>query len=129
METIRGQQISSKKGLPSSSGEVFPFFNALHTQGPGVVHIWYNIPLCTIFSQKSNGDTFRTHLPDSKSSPKSITNFEEGPLAIQSDNSLVATRRPFEDPNHLALQRLGCHFLIRTILREILRVYQYFQSF
>ncbi|MBW0552253.1 hypothetical protein O181_091968 [Austropuccinia psidii MF-1] len=28
--------------------------------------------------------------------------------AIQSDNSLVATRISFEDPNHLALQELGC---------------------
>ncbi|MBW0590383.1 hypothetical protein O181_130098, partial [Austropuccinia psidii MF-1] len=26
----------------------------------GVVHIWYYIPLCTIFAQQSNGDTFRT---------------------------------------------------------------------
>ncbi|MBW0530737.1 hypothetical protein O181_070452 [Austropuccinia psidii MF-1] len=48
--------------------------------------------------------------------------------AIQSGNSLAATRRPFKDPNHLALQRLGCHFLIRPILRAILRGYQYFQS-
>ncbi|MBW0527041.1 hypothetical protein O181_066756 [Austropuccinia psidii MF-1] len=48
--------------------------------------------------------------------------------AIQSSNSLAATRRPFEDPNHLALQRLGCHLLIRTIMREIIRGYQYFQS-
>ncbi|MBW0546796.1 hypothetical protein O181_086511 [Austropuccinia psidii MF-1] len=47
-------------------------------QGPGVVHIWYNKPLCTIFAQQSNGDTFRTQLPNSKSSPKSITIFEEG---------------------------------------------------
>ncbi|MBW0495724.1 hypothetical protein O181_035439 [Austropuccinia psidii MF-1] len=55
-----------KTRIPSSSGEDFPFFNALCTKGPGVVHIWYNIPLCTIFSQQSNGDTFRTQLCDSK---------------------------------------------------------------
>ncbi|MBW0545442.1 hypothetical protein O181_085157 [Austropuccinia psidii MF-1] len=48
--------------------------------------------------------------------------------AIQSGNSLAATRRPFEDPNHLALQSLGCHLLIRTIIRAILRGYQSFQS-
>ncbi|MBW0588689.1 hypothetical protein O181_128404 [Austropuccinia psidii MF-1] len=30
--------------------------------------------------------------------------------AIQSGNSLEATRRPFKDPNHLALQELGCQF-------------------
>ncbi|MBW0592249.1 hypothetical protein O181_131964 [Austropuccinia psidii MF-1] len=33
----------------------------------GVVHIWYYIPLCTIFAQKSNGDVFRTQFHDSKS--------------------------------------------------------------
>ncbi|MBW0525030.1 hypothetical protein O181_064745 [Austropuccinia psidii MF-1] len=78
LETIKGDQISSKQGFPSSSGEDFPFFNALRTQGPGVVHIWYNIPLCTIFGQQSNGDTFRTQLRNSKSSPKSITILKGG---------------------------------------------------
>ncbi|MBW0470688.1 hypothetical protein O181_010403 [Austropuccinia psidii MF-1] len=48
--------------------------------------------------------------------------------AIQSGNSLATTRRPFKDPNHLALQRLGCQLLIRTIMRAILRGYQSFQS-
>ncbi|MBW0574493.1 hypothetical protein O181_114208 [Austropuccinia psidii MF-1] len=48
--------------------------------------------------------------------------------ANQSGNSPVATRRPFKDPNHLALQRLGCHLLIRTIMRAILRGHQSFQS-
>ncbi|MBW0524639.1 hypothetical protein O181_064354 [Austropuccinia psidii MF-1] len=33
----------------------------------GVVHIWYYIPLCTIFSQKFNGDVFRTKFHDPKS--------------------------------------------------------------
>ncbi|MBW0587514.1 hypothetical protein O181_127229 [Austropuccinia psidii MF-1] len=37
-------------------------------------------------------------------SPISKENFS----AIQSDNSLAATRRPFKDPNHLALKELGC---------------------
>ncbi|MBW0537519.1 hypothetical protein O181_077234, partial [Austropuccinia psidii MF-1] len=49
--------------------------------------------------------------------------------AIPSGNSLAATRRPFKDPSHLALQRLGCQLLIRTIMRAILRGYQSFQSF
>ncbi|MBW0533394.1 hypothetical protein O181_073109 [Austropuccinia psidii MF-1] len=30
--------------------------------------------------------------------------------AIKSGNSLAATRRSFKDPNHLALQELGCQF-------------------
>ncbi|MBW0508208.1 hypothetical protein O181_047923 [Austropuccinia psidii MF-1] len=48
--------------------------------------------------------------------------------AIQSGNFLAATRRPFKDPNHPALQRLGCQLLIRTIKRAILRGYQYSPS-
>ncbi|MBW0489480.1 hypothetical protein O181_029195 [Austropuccinia psidii MF-1] len=33
----------------------------------GVVHIWYYIPLCTIFAQQSNGEVFRTIFRLSKS--------------------------------------------------------------
>ncbi|MBW0567693.1 hypothetical protein O181_107408, partial [Austropuccinia psidii MF-1] len=33
----------------------------------GVVHIWYYIPLCTIFAQKFNGNVFRTKLHNSNS--------------------------------------------------------------
>ncbi|MBW0567917.1 hypothetical protein O181_107632 [Austropuccinia psidii MF-1] len=33
----------------------------------GVVHIWYYIPLCTIFALQFNGDAFRTQFHDSKS--------------------------------------------------------------
>ncbi|MBW0496630.1 hypothetical protein O181_036345 [Austropuccinia psidii MF-1] len=32
----------------------------------GVVHIWYYIPLCTIFAQQSNGDVFGTQFHDPK---------------------------------------------------------------
>ncbi|MBW0503730.1 hypothetical protein O181_043445 [Austropuccinia psidii MF-1] len=41
----------------------------------GVVHIWYYIPLCTIFAQKLNGDVFRTKSHNSKArsqNPKPI---------------------------------------------------------
>ncbi|MBW0529518.1 hypothetical protein O181_069233 [Austropuccinia psidii MF-1] len=38
------------------------FHSSMHTvlKVAGVVHIWYYIPLCTIFSQKFNGDVLRT---------------------------------------------------------------------
>ncbi|MBW0486169.1 hypothetical protein O181_025884 [Austropuccinia psidii MF-1] len=65
-------------------------------------------------------------IPNQVPSPSPI--LKQDSSAIQYGNSLVATRRSLEDPNHLALQRLGCHFLIRTILRAILRGYQSFQS-
>ncbi|MBW0486145.1 hypothetical protein O181_025860 [Austropuccinia psidii MF-1] len=76
-----------------------------------VMHIWYYIPLCTIFSQKSNGEIFRTHFHDSKSrSPKPITNFKGGLFSSSVWKSMAAIRRSFQDPNHLALQELGWKF-------------------
>ncbi|MBW0585700.1 hypothetical protein O181_125415 [Austropuccinia psidii MF-1] len=39
----------------------------------GVVHIWYYIPLCTIFAQKYNGEVFRTKFYDSKSRSQNPT--------------------------------------------------------
>ncbi|MBW0553202.1 hypothetical protein O181_092917 [Austropuccinia psidii MF-1] len=53
----------------------------------GVVHIWYYIPLCTIFAQQFNGDIFRTqfHLSESRSqNPKPI--LKEDFLTHQSGN-------------------------------------------
>ncbi|MBW0496252.1 hypothetical protein O181_035967 [Austropuccinia psidii MF-1] len=53
----------------------------------GVVHVWYYIPLCTIFAQKFNGDVFRTKFHDSKSrSQNPIPILKEGPSAHQSGN-------------------------------------------
>ncbi|MBW0553366.1 hypothetical protein O181_093081 [Austropuccinia psidii MF-1] len=53
----------------------------------GVVHIWYYIPLCTIFTQQFNGDIFRTkfHPPKSRSqNPTPI--LKEDSLTHQSGN-------------------------------------------
>ncbi|MBW0465125.1 hypothetical protein O181_004840 [Austropuccinia psidii MF-1] len=49
-----------------------PNFNSigLIMQEPRMVHIWYFISLCTLFPQKSHGDTFRTKLSHSNSSPQ-----------------------------------------------------------
>ncbi|MBW0491155.1 hypothetical protein O181_030870 [Austropuccinia psidii MF-1] len=41
-------------------------------------------------------------------SPNPSSPLKEDFSDIQSGNSLAATRRPFEDLNHLALQELGC---------------------
>ncbi|MBW0561096.1 hypothetical protein O181_100811 [Austropuccinia psidii MF-1] len=47
-------------------------------------------------------------IPNQVLNPSPIS--KEDFSAIQSGNSLAATRRPFKDPNHLALQDLGCQF-------------------
>ncbi|MBW0557539.1 hypothetical protein O181_097254 [Austropuccinia psidii MF-1] len=78
----------------------------------GVVHIWYYIPLCTIFSQQFNDDIFRTKFHDSKINvPKSNTHFKGGLFNSSVWQSMGAIRRPFKDPNHLALQELGWQFI------------------
>ncbi|MBW0500912.1 hypothetical protein O181_040627 [Austropuccinia psidii MF-1] len=46
----------------------------------GAVHIWYYIPLCTIFAQKSNGDVLRTKFHDSKSR-------SQNPMPISKEDS------------------------------------------
>ncbi|MBW0588194.1 hypothetical protein O181_127909, partial [Austropuccinia psidii MF-1] len=95
---------------------------------PGVVHIWYNIPLCTIFSQKSNGDIFRTKLHDSKSIPQSITNFEGGCSSYSVWKFPGSYQKTFREPQPPGPAEVGLSILIRTILRAILRGYNSFQS-
>ncbi|MBW0523915.1 hypothetical protein O181_063630 [Austropuccinia psidii MF-1] len=65
--TPRGHQLSSNPLFPSTKGKIC--HSSMHPilKDAGVVHIWYYIPLCTIFAQKSNGDVFRTQFHDSKS--------------------------------------------------------------
>ncbi|MBW0558536.1 hypothetical protein O181_098251 [Austropuccinia psidii MF-1] len=44
--------------------------------------------------------------------PKSITHFKGRLFSHLVLQSLKATRRPLEDPNHLAMQELGHHFIL-----------------
>ncbi|MBW0577986.1 hypothetical protein O181_117701 [Austropuccinia psidii MF-1] len=46
---------------PQLIGNSFHSFTPSILKVAGMVHIWYYIPLCTNFAQKSNGDVFRTH--------------------------------------------------------------------
>ncbi|MBW0506898.1 hypothetical protein O181_046613 [Austropuccinia psidii MF-1] len=95
---------------------------------PGVVHIWYNIPLCTIFPQQSNGETFRIKLHDYKSSPQPFTNLEGGFFSYSVwpfPGCYQKTIRRSQPPGPSGV---GLSILIRTILREILRGYQLFKS-
>ncbi|MBW0462010.1 hypothetical protein O181_001725 [Austropuccinia psidii MF-1] len=51
-----------------------------------------------------------THYAGTKDVLKSIPHFKGKPLSHLVLQSLSATRRPFGDPNHLALHELGCNF-------------------
>ncbi|MBW0563102.1 hypothetical protein O181_102817 [Austropuccinia psidii MF-1] len=55
--------------FPSAPGDLFLPFIPSVLKVAGMVHIWYYIPLCTIFAQQSNGDVFRIqfHPPNSRS--------------------------------------------------------------
>ncbi|MBW0488584.1 hypothetical protein O181_028299 [Austropuccinia psidii MF-1] len=80
---------------PDQLRKLFPqlkgnsFHSSMHPvlKVAGVVHIWYYIPLCTIFAQQFNGEAFRTKSHNSKSSsqnPKPIS--KEDSLTHQSGN-------------------------------------------
>ncbi|MBW0492929.1 hypothetical protein O181_032644 [Austropuccinia psidii MF-1] len=65
----------------------------------GVMHIWWYIPLCTIFAQKSNGDVFRNQFHDSKSrsqTPSPI--LKEDSSAHQSGNQWWLSEDHFRTP-------------------------------
>ncbi|MBW0577400.1 hypothetical protein O181_117115 [Austropuccinia psidii MF-1] len=109
LKIIRGHQIKPRK-VSAHSGERRLFTNVLHTMDSGMVHIWYNIPLCTNFSQQSTGDGLRTKLGHLNKVTKSITHFEGSLFSHSVLQSMAASRSPFEDPNLLALQELGFTF-------------------
>ncbi|MBW0533644.1 hypothetical protein O181_073359 [Austropuccinia psidii MF-1] len=56
------------KVFPSRSGK--PPTSTQLDSLPMMVHIWYDIRLCTILPEKSNGDVFRTKLYHSNPSPQ-----------------------------------------------------------
>ncbi|MBW0583104.1 hypothetical protein O181_122819 [Austropuccinia psidii MF-1] len=103
----------------------------MHTilKDPVVVHIWYNIPLCTIFSQQSNGDTFLTILNDSKLSTQSITTLKEDVFSYSVWQFPGGYQKTIQVPHPPRPAGVGLSFPIRTILREILRGNQSLQSF
>ncbi|MBW0540265.1 hypothetical protein O181_079980 [Austropuccinia psidii MF-1] len=93
----------------------------------GVVHIWCYIPLCTIFSQKLNGDVFRTKYHNSKSrfqnptpilKEDSLTHQSGNPWRQSEDHSRIPTTWPC---------RSGVGNFIQDYSKGILRGYTVFQ--
>ncbi|MBW0510782.1 hypothetical protein O181_050497 [Austropuccinia psidii MF-1] len=94
----------------------------------GVMHIWYYIPLCTVFAQQFNGDGFRTKFHLSKSRSQNATPIsKEDFITHQSDNpwqqSEDYSRIPITWP---CRSWVGNSFRITP--RAILRGYTLFQS-
>ncbi|MBW0563563.1 hypothetical protein O181_103278 [Austropuccinia psidii MF-1] len=94
----------------------------------GVVHMWYYIPLCTIFSQQFNGDVFRTQFPLSKSRSQIPTPISKEDLLTHQSGNLW---RQSEDHSRLPITwpcRSWVGNSLRIIPRDILRGYRLFQS-
>ncbi|MBW0516508.1 hypothetical protein O181_056223 [Austropuccinia psidii MF-1] len=94
----------------------------------GVVHIWYYIPLCTIFAQKFNGDIFRTQFHPSKSR-------SQNPMPISKEDSLTHKSgnlwQQSEDHSTIPITwpcRSWVDNSLRIIPRAILRGCTLFQS-
>ncbi|MBW0530660.1 hypothetical protein O181_070375 [Austropuccinia psidii MF-1] len=94
----------------------------------GVAHIWYYIPLCTIFAQQLNGDVFRTKFHNSKLR-------SQNPMPILKEDSLTHQSgkpwRQSEDHSRIPITwpcRSWVAISFRIIPRGILRGYTVFQS-
>ncbi|MBW0540131.1 hypothetical protein O181_079846 [Austropuccinia psidii MF-1] len=94
----------------------------------GVVHIWYYIPLCTIFAQQFNGYFFRTKSYNSKSrSPNPMPIPKEDSVTHQSGNPW----RQLEDHSRIQITwpcRSWVGNVIQNYSKGILRGYTFFQS-
>ncbi|MBW0495444.1 hypothetical protein O181_035159 [Austropuccinia psidii MF-1] len=117
------------KDSPQVQGKTFP--SSMHPvlKDLGVVHIWYNIPLCTIFDQKSKGDSLGTKLCDFKSSLQSITNCKCRYFSYSVWEFPGGYQKTILAPQPPGPAGVGLSMLIMTMLRVILRGSQSFQSF
>ncbi|MBW0508894.1 hypothetical protein O181_048609 [Austropuccinia psidii MF-1] len=94
----------------------------------GVVHIWYYIPLCTIFSQQFNGDVCRTQFHLSKSRSQNLMPIsKEDFLTHQSGNPWGQSEDPSRIPTTWRCRNWVGNF-IQNYSKGILRGYTSYQS-
>ncbi|MBW0544097.1 hypothetical protein O181_083812 [Austropuccinia psidii MF-1] len=100
------------KGSPPKIRET-PNFNSigLITQEPRMVHIWYYIPLCTIFPQQSNGDRLRTKLRHSNSSPQTHHPFQRKNSQPFSLTIIGSYQKTIQGPQPPGPAGVGLYFL------------------
>ncbi|MBW0551683.1 hypothetical protein O181_091398 [Austropuccinia psidii MF-1] len=106
------------------------FHSSMHSvlKVAGVVHIWYYIPLCTIFAQQFNGDVLRTKFHNSNSRSRN-------PMPISKEDSLTHhSSNPWqqsEDHSRIPITwpcRSWVGNFIQDYNKGILRGYKVFQS-
>ncbi|MBW0507059.1 hypothetical protein O181_046774 [Austropuccinia psidii MF-1] len=95
----------------------------------GVVHIWYVIPLCTIFDQQFNDDVFRSEFHDSKSRSQNPTPIsKEDSSAHQTGNPWQLSEDYSGTPTAWPCRSWAGNYF-RIIPRSILRGYPSFNQF
>ncbi|MBW0497462.1 hypothetical protein O181_037177 [Austropuccinia psidii MF-1] len=100
---------------PQLMGNSFHSFIPSVLEVAGVVHIWYYIPLCTIFAQQSNGNVFRIHSNLSMSRSQNPTPiWKEDYSAHQSDKLW----RQSEDSSRIPTTCI-CRSWVGTLFRII----------
>ncbi|MBW0571271.1 hypothetical protein O181_110986 [Austropuccinia psidii MF-1] len=119
-ENHQRPQAQVHQGFPLIQGKTYSLSMYPVQKDPGVVHIWYNIPSCTVFAQQSNGDAFRTQLCHSDSSPQIHHPFEQSfSLAIPG-----RYQKTIWGPQPHGPAGVGLLFNLRIIQGVISRVYQ-----
>ncbi|MBW0584332.1 hypothetical protein O181_124047 [Austropuccinia psidii MF-1] len=114
----------AQQAFPSTSREFF--HSSMHPvlKVAGVVHIWYYIPLCTIFAQQFNVDVFRTKFHNSKSRSQNPTPIlKEDSSTHQSGNQKTIQGSQSPGP-----AEVGLAISLRIIPRVFSGVIQFFNN-
>ncbi|MBW0553770.1 hypothetical protein O181_093485 [Austropuccinia psidii MF-1] len=113
LETTRGHQLNSKNAFPSIKGKdsPSPMYTVPRIKAWCICGIIYHYAPILLRNSMVilSGPNYAIPIQG----PKSITHFKGSLFSHSVLQFLAATRRPFGDPNHLALQELGCNFFSR----------------
>ncbi|MBW0473049.1 hypothetical protein O181_012764 [Austropuccinia psidii MF-1] len=117
-----------QQGFPSIQGKTFSSLMDAIPKDSGMVHIWYNIPLCIIFLQQSNGDVFRTQLHHFNFSPKIHHPFQGKTFQTLSLAIHDGYQKTIGGPQTPGPVGFGLLFHFRIVQGVISRVYQSFNQ-
>ncbi|MBW0483447.1 hypothetical protein O181_023162 [Austropuccinia psidii MF-1] len=113
-----------QKGFPSIQGKTSPSSIYPVPKDPGIVHIWYNIPLCTICAQKANVNVSGPNLSSQINHPFLRKIFQSFSLSIPG-----GYQKTIQGPQPAGPVGFGLLSHLRIIPRVISRGYQSFIQF
>ncbi|MBW0484192.1 hypothetical protein O181_023907 [Austropuccinia psidii MF-1] len=94
----------------------------------GVVHIWYYIPLCTVFAKQFNGGAFRNKFNDSKSRSQSPMPILKGDSSAHQSGNPWRLSEDYSRTQTTWLCRSWVENYFRIIPRAILRGFSSFNQ-